>query len=542
MQTSDDEAANSVTGLGGAGRSRRSDVKVNGGGMSGIRQALRQLWSATDDARMIQQDGRWYTWAEVRSLAEKIDRALIRVGAVEGARVGVVLANRVDSIAALVALLSNGRTLTTLNPMQPIARISGDLEMTRPDVILAPEELWCADEFAAVVVELGIDGFAIDEGVAQRASRADSTSSNGAVTPSATDPESTGAIAIEMFTSGTTGPPKRVPLTWRQLDAAMAAVHGHVGTEHGKREPLTGRVALVTLAIVHIGGMWGVLQALTEARPFVLLPRFTVEGWAGAIEEHKPRIASLPPAAMRSVLNADVPAERLSSLRAVTAGTTFVSPDLADEFIARYGIPVLIVYGATEFSGAVAGWTKPMHAKWWERKRGSVGRAFPGVRLRVVDDNGHPLPPDDTGRLEVSSGQTGSGTGDWVRTSDLAHIDADGFLYIDGRADDAILRGGFKVQPEVVANALRAHPAVLDASVYGRADERLGQVPVAVVELIDGQHVAEAELKDHLRTHLTAYEVPVSIHAVESLPRSVSLKVDRRRLLELVAELEATTA
>ncbi|MDL9938073.1 AMP-binding protein [Gordonia sp. ABSL1-1] len=498
--------------------------------MAGIRQALGELWTASDDARMIQQDGRWYTWGEVRHLAERIDRALVAIGAAEGARIGVVAGNRMETIAALVALLGNGRTVTTLNPMQPIGRVTADLAATAPQAVLAPQEFWDSTEFTATAVELGIAGFAIDQEVAARSAAGRRTE-----VAVASDP-----VAIEMFTSGTTGPPKRVPLTWRQLDAAMSAVHGHTGAAGEPRAPLTGRVALVTLAIVHIGGMWGVLQALTEARPFVLLPRFTVEGWVGAIDEHRPRIASLPPAAMRSVLNANVPAERISSLRAVTAGTTFVSPDLADEFIERYRIPVLIVYGATEFSGAVAGWTKPMHLEWWKSKRGSVGRAFPGVELRVVDEAGVALGDGATGRLEVSSGQTGTGAGDWVRTSDLAHIDTDGFLYIDGRADDAILRGGFKVQPEVVANALREHDSVLDATVYGRDDDRLGQVPVAVVELVDTATAVDTdELKDFLREHLTPYEVPVVIHAVEALPRSASLKVDRRRLLELVAELEA---
>ncbi|RZI81892.1 MAG: long-chain fatty acid--CoA ligase, partial [Microbacterium sp.] len=129
--------------------------------------------------------------------------------------------------------------------------------------------------------------------------------------------------------------------------------------------------------------------------------------------------------------------------------------------------------------------------------------------------------------------------GAWLRTSDLAHLDEDGFLYIDGRADDAIVRGGFKVQPETVCNALRAHGSVHDATVYGRSDDRLGQVPVAVIELVqDAQPVDENELKDFLRTRLTGYEVPVTIHTVDALPRGASLKVDRRRLLELVAELE----
>lgn len=501
--------------------------------MAGIRDGLGALWSAPDTANMIQHEGRWFTWGEVRVLVERIDEALGSVGCGEGSRIGVVLGNRVESIAALVAILGKGRTIVTLNPMQPTSRVTTDLVNSMPQVVLAPAALWSESEFFSAAGKSGIVGFAVDGSVVeQRCGGRD-------VTIEAPRKEQN-PVAVEMFTSGTTGPPKRVPLTWRQLDAAMSAVHSHTGAAGPDREPLTGRVSLVTLAIVHIGGLWAVLQALTEARPFVLLPRFTVEGWVGAVSEHKPRIASLPPAAMRSLLSADPPAEELASLRAVTAGTAFVSPDLADEFIGKYGIPVLIVYGATEFSGAVAGWTKPLHIEWWTRKRGSVGRPFPGVDLQTVDDNGEVLPVGQTGRLEVRAGQTGAGADGWMRTSDLAHLDEDGFLYIDGRADDAIIRGGFKVHPEVVSDVLRAHSSVLDACVFGRADDRLGQVPIAVVEFAEGaQEVSEDDLKTFARGKLTGYEVPVAIHAVDELPRGVSLKIDRRRLLDMVAEIEA---
>ncbi|MGC5255691.1 class I adenylate-forming enzyme family protein [Gordonia sp. DT218] len=502
--------------------------------MAGIRDGIGALWAAPDNANMVQHEGHWSTWGDIRDLVERIDEALDRVGCREGSRIGVVLANRVESIAALVAILGKGRTIVTLNPMQPAARIAGDLQNSNPQVVLAPSSLWAEDEFADAAFDSGVLGFAVDgAGVEQRCG------GPRVGYPAGTDERD--PVAVEMFTSGTTGPPKRVPLTWRQLDAAMSAVHRHTGAAGPERDPLTGRVSLVVLALVHIGGMWAVLQALTEARPFVLLPRFTVGGWVGAVSEHKPRIASLPPAAMRSVLSADVPAEKLASLRAVTAGTAFVSPDLADEFIGKYQIPVLIVYGATEFSGAVAGWTKPLHAQWWSRKRRSVGRPFPGVDLRTVDDDGAVLATGETGRLEVRAGQTGTGADGWLRTSDLAHLDDDGFLYLDGRADDAIVRGGFKVHPEVVSDALRAHPAVLDACVFGRADDRLGQVPVGVVELVAGAAPpTEADLKTFVRGQLTGYEVPVVIHTVDELPRGVSLKVDRRRLLDLVADLEAT--
>ncbi|MFF0818639.1 class I adenylate-forming enzyme family protein [Rhodococcus sp. NPDC003318] len=501
--------------------------------MAGIRTGLGALWRAPDSANMIQQNGEWFTWGQVRVLVERIDEVLTGVGCEEGSRIGVVLGNRMESIAALVAILGKGRTIVTLNPMQPAARVASDLVNSLPQVVLAPAAIWAEAEFASAAEEAGILGFAVD------GSTVEQRCGGPAVTIEA-DRDEQNPVAVEMFTSGTTGPPKRVPLTWRQLDAAMSAVHSHTGAAGPEREPLTGRVSLVVLAIVHIGGLWAVLQALTEARPFVLLPRFTVDGWVDAVYEHKPRIASLPPAAMRSVLSADVPAEKLESLRAVTAGTAFVSPDMADEFIAKYNLPVLIVYGATEFSGAVAGWTKPLHIEWWTRKRGSVGRPFPGVDLRTVDENGEVLQVGETGRLEVRAGQTGAGADGWMRTSDLAHLDEDGFLYIDGRADDAIIRGGFKVHPEVVSDALRAHPSVLDVCVYGRADERLGQVPVAVAELVEGAAaVSEDDLKTFARNKLTGYEVPVAIHVVDELPRGVSLKIDRRRLLDMVEQLEA---
>ncbi|MBV7706880.1 fatty acid--CoA ligase family protein [Nocardia nova] len=506
--------------------------------MTSIRGALARLWEADDDAPMIQQGDTWFTWGEVRVLAETLDAELAAAGCNGGSRIGVVLDNRMESIAALIAILGKGRTVITLNPMQPVARLSADMAEAHPHAVLAPESLWNEPLFRSAAETGAMIGFAVD------GARVVATTEAGAATPPEADGAIGDAVGVEMFTSGTTGPPKRIPLTWRQLEAALIAVHGHTGAAGPPdRKLLTGRVALVTLPIVHIGGLWGVLQNLAEARPFVMLPRFTVEGWCAAVKEHQPKVAGLPPAAMRAVINADVPAEDLASLRAITAGTTFVNPDLADEFTAKYGIPVLIMYGATEFSGAIAGWTKPMHAQWWTKKRGSVGREMPGVKLRAVAEDGTVLPIGESGRLEVRSSQTGDGKHEWVRTSDLGHLDEDGFVYIDGRADDAIIRGGFKVHPETVADALRAHEAIADATVYGRDDERLGKVPVAVVELRDGAaEVAEDELKTFCRDRLTAYEIPVRIYTVAELPRSVSLKVDRRRLLEMISEIDESAA
>jgi acyl-coenzyme A synthetase/AMP-(fatty) acid ligase len=218
----------------------------------------------------------------------------------------------------------------------------------------------------------------------------------------------------------------------------------------------------------------------------------------------------------------------------VTSGTAPCPPEIADAFQRRYGIRVLTTYGATEFAGAVAGWTLPLNVEWWDRKAGSAGRAFPGAELRITSPDGDVLPPDSVGHLEIRTKQSPLGADAWQRTSDLAEIDGDGFLWIRGRADDAIIRGGFKVHPDTVKQALERHPAVLEAAVAGRPDARLGQVPVAAVELRAGAVAPEpAELIALCREQLTPYEVPAEVLVVDELPRGPSMKVSRPDLLAL---------
>jgi long-chain acyl-CoA synthetase len=232
---------------------------------------------------------------------------------------------------------------------------------------------------------------------------------------------------------------------------------------------------------------------------------------------------SLVPAALRMVLHSDLTRGDLESIRAVTSGTAPLSAEDADAFTTKYGIPVLTSYAATEFGGGVTGWTLDDYQKYWQDKRGSVGRASLGAKLRVVGEDGTPLDTDQPGLLEVKPGQLGPGA-DWMRTTDMARIDADGFLWILGRADQAIIRGGFKVMPDDVRNALESHPAVAGAAVVGRPDERLGETPVAMVELRDA--VDAATLLEYLRTRLARYEIPTDVVIVEQIPRTPSGKPD----------------
>ena len=454
------------------------------------------------DGPAVEFDAEWLTWGQVATLAHRIESLDIA-----DRQVGILLRNTPAHVAAFLGVLMGGGTVVVINPSRGDDRIRADIESLHlPLIVGTAEDLTALVTPAAHTATVAIAG--LDD------------------TPVVTDApplpaeSSRAGVAVRMLTSGTTGPPKRIDLTYDML--ARSVIGTDFDVAPSPTRPRNG-VAIVNAPLVHIGGVFRVLQCICEARPFALLDRFELHRWADAVRRHQPQAVSLVPAALRTVLHSELTRDDLQSIRAVTSGTAPLSAEDADAFTEKFGIPVLTSYAATEFGGGVAGWTLRDHQKYWQTKRGSVGRATLGAHLRVVDDNGAPVPADQSGLLEVKPGQLGL-DGDWMRTTDMARIDADGFLWILGRADQAIIRGGFKVMPDDVRTALESHPAVQGAAVVGRPHQRLGETPVAMVELRESTDVGA--LLDHLRTRLARYEIPTDIAIVEQIPRTPSGKAD----------------
>lgn len=453
------------------------------------------------DSNAIEYAGQWNSWRQVGDAALGIAPL-----AAEHERVGMLLRNRPGQVAAFLGVLLGGGTVVVINPAR------GD-ERTRADI--------AALELPLIVGEAEDVGALVPPGTATLTIPSRLNTAGGPPRHAA-PPDARTGVAVRMLTSGTTGPPKRIDLGYDMLARSVMGIDFE-----GAPAPTRLRhgVAIVNSPLVHIGGVFRVLQCIAEARPFVLLERFELEPWAEAVRAHRPRTVSLVPAALRTVLHSDLTRADLKSIRAVTCGTAPLSAADADAFTEKFGIPVLTSYAATEFGGGVAGWTLPDYEKYWRAKRGSVGRANPGAQLRVVDDEGAVLGPDRVGLLEVKPGQLGPSAA-WLRTTDLARIDADGFVWIVGRADQAIIRGGFKVMPDDVRAALEAHPAVAGAAVVGRSDERLGETPVAMVQLRETASADAGALVEHLRTRLARYEIPTEVAIVEAIPRTPSGKPD----------------
>jgi len=469
-----------------------------------LSQRIADVLVLQPDAPAIEYDGRWLSWGEVGKAARRTASLTAEHSA--DPRIGMLLRNRPGQVAAFLGVLLGGGTVVAINPSRGDERTRADIAALRLPLVLGePDDL--ATLVNPEIPTVAISGLLDDAG--------------GSPRPAA-GPARRPGVAVRMLTSGTTGPPKRIDLSYDML------AHSVMGTDpdHAPAPTQLRRgVAIVNSPLVHIGGVFRVLQCIVEARSFVLLERFELYAWAEAVRKHRPRTVSLVPAALRTVLHSDLPRTDLDSIRAVTCGTAPLSADDADAFTEKYGIPVLTSYAATEFGGGVAGWTLGDYQKHWRAKRGSVGRANPGAQLRVVGDDGNPLEPNRVGLLEVKPGQLGASS-TWMRTTDMARIDADGFVWIVGRADQAINRGGFKVMPDDVRIALEGHPSVAGAAVVGRSDERLGETPVAMVELREPSSTDADALVQYLRKRLARYEIPTEIAIVDTIPRTPSGKAD----------------
>ena len=459
----------------------------------------------------------WWTWATLAARIAELETLYAGLGLGKGTRIGVMLRNRPPHLAALFSAVATGRCLVTLNPLYPDAALAADIaRLDLPVLVGDRDDLARAEVLAAAraqgtaVIGLSSDGASLIE------------AGQSSLWRRRTAPD----VIIEMLTSGTTGKPKRVGLGRAAFQHSFDAALAYEGGRDDAAAPrLRSGTQVMMAPMTHIGGVWGAINAVAAGRKLALLERFRVEDWRRAVIRHRPKVAGVTAAALRMILDADLPREDLASIAVLTAGAAPVPPDTIDAFLARYDIPVLANYGATEFAGPVAGWSLADFRAHNPAKRGAAGRIQRDVEARIVDpDTGSVLGEDTAGVLELRSPQLPDPL-TWLRTTDLASIDADRFLTIHGRADHAIIRGGFKIQPEDVVRAIETHPGVREAVVVGIPDKRLGEVPAAAVIVRTGSAAPDAVgLEAHVRELLLPYQVPVLFAIVEDLPRTASMK------------------
>ena len=502
-----------------------TDVAVDG--RATVMSRLAALFTEWPDEQAIQFEGTWWTWGHIGQVETALATSLASDAVASRiAPIAIVMRQRPGLVAAELAALAMGRTALLVSPLQPDGPLAADIATISASVVVAHSIDWKRTGFAEAVAAAQVVGIEVDDdgGVVVR------------LTSSSPPPlvESLDA-AVTVLTSGTTGPAKRLPVSWESFVVLGGGPEG--------REPRSGRGAVIlSLPLTTLGGLLSMSRLVFGGRPLSMMERFDVRTWAALVKEHRPKVMGAPPPVIKMILDADISADHFVGIEAYLTSSAAVDPDVARAFEARYGIPVLLGYGATEFLNSVTGWTVALWTEFGATKLGSVGRAYPGVRLRVLDPDDRELPPDLSGVLEVDPPQrAGHLPPGWLRTNDRACIDHDDFLWILGRTDDVIVRGGFKVDLAAVTATLLAHPAVTAACVVGLPDDRLGTVPAAVVQLVDGTEVATGELVEWVRDHLPPYAVPVVIRPVSAIPQTSTFKPDRTTIRQMLADGRASS-
>ena len=356
-------------------------------------------------------------------------------------------------------------------------------------------------------------------------------------------------ITILMYTSGTTGKPKGVPL---RHNAFVAYVLDNV-------EPASPEIEernLLTVPLYHVAGIQAMLAAIYGGRTLALMRQFEVKEWMETIQRERATRAMLVPTMLKRVIDdPDFGKYNLSSLKVITYGAAPMPFEVIRKAIqvipwARF----INAFGQTETASTITTLgpedhviegTEEEKAKKLKRLTSSIGKPLPDIEVKIVDEEGRTLPPLGIGEIlargprvmagywkdEERTSQVMTPDG-WLRTSDMGWMDEEGYIYLAGRADDMIIRGGENISPDEVEDALHSHPKVEEVAVIGVPDVEWGQEPRAVVVLKKGESAGPEEIMEYCRTRLAGFKRPRSVVFIDALPRNPMGKVLRKKLRE----------
>jgi long-chain acyl-CoA synthetase len=461
-------------------------------------------------------DGRSIDYGELAATVRQCAAGLSAHGVTAGQRVAVVDSGSRLSIATLLGAARIGAAAALMNPA-----------LTPPELRGLLRNAGCAD--VAVAGEAYADRLR-DAGASAVLTEADLARGPSPASPSITDtpdPPNEERDALVLFTSGTTGLPKAVGITSRQLTMRIR------GMAAPFRKDAKPSIGMMCVPFFHVGGALGTLGSFYSGNTSVVQARFDAGEWLRLVSEHRVATTFMVPTMLQRILDhPDFASTDLTSLVAIAYGAAAAPITLVRRAMAALPhVAFANVFGQTETLGAYTTLLPDDHRD--PARAGSVGRPLPGAEVRVVDPaTGNDVEPGTVGELWVNTTQ--NVTEGWLHTGDLARQDSDGYIFPSGRLSDTINRGGEKFGPIEVEEALRSHPAVADVAVAGIADEELGQrVGAAVVTCAP---VTLAELRSHCRDLIAYFKLPERLAVVDQIPYSATGKVSRHQIAALISE------
>ena len=470
-----------------------------------------------DDVYLADARGRaQLTYSGLLDVVRETERRLDDAGLPRGARINVRLGDPLDYATALVALIAAGRVAVPLDPGAPDTEVARVIGVARPSGMVTSRAAAADEDPVGAGGEAGQPFGITAFDLSPLATRADGG-------------------GIFLCTSGTTGTPKGILLREEQLAyVASSVVEAH-------RLDRSDR-GYCSLPLFHVNAeVVGLLATLRAGAYLAVDRKFSRRGFWDMINADRITWFNAVPAII-SILSMDPPADPPKELRFVRSASAPLPLASLERFQKALGVPIIETYGMTEAASMIT--ANPLDGP---RKPGSAGKPA-GSEVRIASPAGDPASAGDIGRVQIrgagvitayaSGGRPGAFDDDgWLDTGDLGYLDADGYLFLVGRSDDVINRGGEKIYPREIEEILLAQPGVRSAAVIGALDEVLGERPVAYV-VPDGAAVADevaALLRAVCAERLPRHKQPSEFWLVDEMPLGPTGKISRRLLKESVA-------
>jgi long-chain acyl-CoA synthetase len=456
-----------------------------------------------------------------REVAERVEAVAVRLesrGVVRGDVVALMMTNRLEMILSLFAAWRLGAVATPINPAFTAAEASYQIGDCNARVVVVD---------ATLRAKVGSAGASVVE-----------AEEIAALPPRAVTnvPPAPTGLALLIYTSGTTGRPKGVMLTHANVRAMVESIVA--ATRLDARDH-----SMLILPLFHCNGVVvGTVAPLAAGGRVTVAPRFDPATFWDLVAGVRPTYFSGVPAMYLMLLARPEPPKDLSSLRLMFCGAAPMPKEAIGEVERRFGVPLIEGYGLSE--ATVASTLNPLDGP---RKAGTVGLPLPGQNILIVGPDDRPLPRGERGEVGIVGPTVMQGY--WNRpaetaaalrngilhTGDVGYLDDDGYLVLVDRAKDMINRGGEKIFPKEIESVLDGHPDVLESAVVGGPEPRLGEVPVAFVQLRPGATATPEALLAYCRASLARFKIPTEVRLVDALPRNGVGKVLKPALRARVA-------
>jgi acyl-CoA synthetase (AMP-forming)/AMP-acid ligase II len=499
------------------------------------------------DRTAIVFEGKRFSFSDLNERSNRLANALAGLGIGKGDRIAILQVNCNEYVEAYYASAKLGAIFVPLNFRAKQNELTHMLKHSETQVLLLgkryadmvkdmSKELPNIKHY--ICIEGGIEGMLDYEELLANASPDD------VFTDIADDD-----MTILMYTAGTTGLPKGVPLPHNSFSVYMLENVNPV-------DPDVDETNLLTMPLYHVAGIQAMLAATYGGRCIAIMRQFDTDEWLDMAQQEKVNRAMLVPTMLKRIVDhPDFGKYDLSSLRVITYGAAPMPLEVIKKAIELFpGASFINAFGQTETASTITALgpedhkiegTEEEKEKKLKRLTSSIGRPMPDVEIKIVGEDGNEMPAGEPGEIVAKGPRVMSGywkdaektaktlTPDgWLRTGDMGYMDEDGYIFLAGRGDDLIIRAGENISPEEVENAIYTHPAVDEVAVIGVSDPEWGQEIKAVVVLKKGMTATGEEISEHCRKELASFKRPRYVEFIDELPRTSTGKILKRVLRE----------